>query len=137
MLGLRLQADGHRVRIATHEPFRDYVIGKGLEFYPLAGDPVKLSEFMVKTHGFIVPTSADAFKEVPLHHAMMVEIMHSCWDACVKVDPLDPQERPFIADAIISNPVTYAHIHCAEALGVPLHLMFPQVNRVECVFVMN
>jgi sterol 3beta-glucosyltransferase len=32
-----------------------------------------------------------------------------------------------MADAIISNPVTYGHIHCAEALGVPLHLMFPQV----------
>lgn len=34
--------------------------------------------------------------------------------------------RPFAADAIISNPVTYAHAHCAEALGIPLHLMFPQ-----------
>lgn len=41
--------------------------------------------------------------------------------------------RPFVADAIISNPVTYAHIHCAEALGVPLHLMFPQVCYVSCV----
>jgi hypothetical protein len=35
--------------------------------------------------------------------------------------------RPFVADAIISNPVTYAHAHCAEALGIPLHFMFPQV----------
>lgn len=32
-----------------------------------------------------------------------------------------------MADAIISNPVSYAHLHCAEALGIPLHLMFPQV----------
>jgi sterol 3beta-glucosyltransferase len=36
------------------------------------------------------------------------------------------QIRGFVADVIISNPVTYAHVHCAEALGVPLHLMFPQ-----------
>lgn len=28
------------------------------------------------------------------------------------------------ADAIIANPVTYAHIHVAEALGCPLHLCF-------------
>lgn len=35
-----------------------------------------------------------------------------------------------MADAIISNPVSYAHVHCAEALGIPLHLMFPQVRRV-------
>ena len=34
--------------------------------------------------------------------------------------------RPFRAQAIISNPVTYGHVHCAEALGIPLHLMFPQ-----------
>ncbi|GAB9477736.1 Sterol 3-beta-glucosyltransferase, partial [Globisporangium polare] len=27
---------------------------------------------------------------------------------------------------IISNPVTYGHIHVAERLGVPLHIMFPQ-----------
>ena len=32
------------------------------------------------------------------------------------------------ADAIIANPPTYGHIHCAERLGVPLHLMFPQVR---------
>jgi len=28
------------------------------------------------------------------------------------------------ADAIIANPVSYAHIHVAEALGCPLHLCF-------------
>lgn len=32
--------------------------------------------------------------------------------------------RPFIADAIIANPPCFAHVHCAEKLGVPLHLMF-------------
>jgi hypothetical protein len=70
--------------------------------------------------------------EIPKYHSMVVDIIHSCWDACVKIDPemiseIDNNSNlPFIADAIISNPVTYGHIHCAEALGVPLHLMFPQ-----------
>lgn len=32
--------------------------------------------------------------------------------------------KPFIADAIIANPPSFGHIHCAEKLGVPLHLMF-------------
>lgn len=49
-LGLRLLRDGHRVRLATHSCFEDYVRGVGLDFYPLAGDPLKLSEFMVRTH---------------------------------------------------------------------------------------
>jgi len=31
---------------------------------------------------------------------------------------------PFVADAIIANPPSFAHVHCAQALGVPLHLMF-------------
>lgn len=31
---------------------------------------------------------------------------------------------PFIADAIIANPPSFAHIHIAERLGVPLHIMF-------------
>jgi hypothetical protein len=43
-----------------------------------------------------------------------------------RMDLQDPAKRTFIADAIISNPVTYGHIHCAEALSVPLHIMFPQ-----------
>lgn len=32
--------------------------------------------------------------------------------------------KPFIADAIIANPPSFGHIHCAEKLGVPLHLIF-------------
>ncbi len=28
-----------------------------------------------------------------------------------------PVVAPFVADLIISNPVTYVHVHCAEALG--------------------
>lgn len=31
---------------------------------------------------------------------------------------------PFIADAIIANPPSFAHVHCAERLGCPLHMMF-------------
>ena len=65
-LGLRLQQDGHRVRLATHACFRDFVTAKGLEFYPLAGDPLKLSEFMVKTQGFVIPTTPELMLEVTL-----------------------------------------------------------------------
>ena len=133
LLGKRLMRDGHRVRLATHACFRDFVLsydGGGLEFYPLAGDPVKLSEFMVKTHGCIVPTDPAVLQDVPQNILMLNDILNSCWGACVEADPTSTEDgsppRKFMADAIISNPVTYGHIHCAEALGVPLHLMFPQ-----------
>lgn len=53
LLGKKLLKHGHRVRLATHECFRSFVTSAkvGLEFYPLGGDPVKLSEFMVKSQG--------------------------------------------------------------------------------------
>lgn len=41
--------------------------------------------------------------------------------------------KPFVADAIIANPPSFAHIHCAQAFGVPVHLMFtmPWTSTVE------
>lgn len=33
-------------------------------------------------------------------------------------------KHPFVADAIIANPVSFAHVHIAERLGIPLHMMF-------------
>ena len=46
----------------------------------------------------------------------------------IKEDPwsntLDYRRRPFVADAIIANPPSLAHIHCAQRLGIPLHIMF-------------
>lgn len=64
LLGQRLLRDGHRVRLATHACYRALATQGGLEFYPLGGDPQKLSEFMVRTHGCIIPTSTDLLLEV-------------------------------------------------------------------------
>jgi len=33
-------------------------------------------------------------------------------------------KHPFVADFIIANPPCIAHVHCAERLGIPLHLVF-------------
>ena len=35
---------GHRVRLATHANFKEFVLTAGLEFYPLGGDPKVLAE---------------------------------------------------------------------------------------------
>ncbi|KAL0928320.1 hypothetical protein M5K25_000194 [Dendrobium thyrsiflorum] len=42
-IGKRLQDYGHRVRLATHANFKDFVLTAGLEFYPLGGDPKVLA----------------------------------------------------------------------------------------------
>ncbi|KAE9003266.1 Sterol 3-beta-glucosyltransferase [Phytophthora rubi] len=127
----RLQQDGHRVRLATHAIYRDFVTSYGLEFYPLGGDPKELAAYMVKTGGHLIPTKMETLqKDVPRNMQMVNEILHSTWPAVAAADPegggVGVRGKPFRAHAIISNPVTYGHIHVAERLGVPLHIMFPQ-----------
>jgi len=123
-IGRRLATE-HRVRIATHEEFRAMVERAGLEFYPLAGDPHELMEYMVKTGGRIVPMQLDQIiEDVPKKRAMIADILATTWGACMEPDPGRPGAPAFHADAIIANPPSYGHFHCAEALHVPLHLIF-------------
>src|SRR5262245_17959158 len=123
-IGRRL-AKHHRVRIATHQEFRPLVEQAGLEFYPLAGDPHELMEYMVKTRGRVIPTRLDQIVEdVPKKRAMIAEILASTWRACTEADPERPGAPLFRPDAIVANPPSYGHIHCAEALHIPLHMIF-------------
>ncbi|GAB9467503.1 Sterol 3-beta-glucosyltransferase [Globisporangium polare] len=129
----RLQQDGHRVRLATHDVYRAFITEHGIEFYPLGGDPKELSSYMVKTGGQLIPLNPKLlFRELPKNMKMVNEICNSTWPAVTAPDPDGggapgvPGE-PFRAQAIISNPVTYGHVHIAEKLGVPLHIMFPQL----------
>ena len=48
-LGQQLVKDGHRVRIATHGTFQEFVTGAGLEFFSIGGDPQDLMSYMVKS----------------------------------------------------------------------------------------
>lgn len=134
-LGKVLKEDyGHRVRIATHPAFRDFVEqDSGLEFFSVGGDPAELMAFMVKNPGMI-PTMETLKKgEVGRRRDAMAEMFEGFWRACINAtdDEHDVKnlkmmgtKDPFIADAIIANPPSFAHVHCAESLGIPLHLMF-------------
>jgi len=123
-LGCELQKHGHRVRIATHDVFRDFVTKSGLEFYPIGGDPNELMAYMVKTPGLIPSMSTLAAGEISKKRKMIHEMLQGCWNSCIYPDPDSVDKRPFVADAIIANPPSFAHVHCAQALGIPLHLMF-------------
>ena len=41
-LGNELQRHGHRVRLATHAVFEQFVLQAGLEFFAIGGDPAQL-----------------------------------------------------------------------------------------------
>ncbi|KAI0487705.1 sterol glucosyltransferase [Xylaria cf. heliscus] len=121
-LGNELQKDGHRVRLATHNTFEKFVLDSGLEFYPIGGDPSELMAYMVKNPGLIPSMESLRAGDIQKKRKMVAEMLDGCWQAC-----LSPDLRtgtPFVANAIIANPPSFAHIHCAQALGIPLHLMF-------------
>lgn len=131
----RRLAERHRVRVATHREFRPLVEQAGLEFYPLGGNPHQLMEYIVKTGGSILPTRVDQlWDDVPKKRAMIAEILESTWRACTEADPERPGARPFRADAIVANPPSYGHVHCAEALHIPLHMIFTMPWTATCAF---
>ncbi|CAM8971223.1 unnamed protein product [Rhodiola kirilowii] len=117
-IGKRLQDYGHRVRLATHSNFKEFVLTAGLEFYPLGGDPKVLAGYMVKNKGFL-PSGPS---EIPIQRNQMKDIIYSLLPACREPD-MD-SGVPFKAEAIIANPPAYGHTHVAEALKVPIHIFF-------------
>eukprot|EP00246_Nothoceros_aenigmaticus_P007732 TRINITY_DN2175_c0_g1_i1.p1 TRINITY_DN2175_c0_g1~~TRINITY_DN2175_c0_g1_i1.p1 ORF type:complete len:817 (+),score=138.87 TRINITY_DN2175_c0_g1_i1:213-2453(+) len=117
-IGKRLQEFGHRVRLASHANYRDFVTTAGLEYYPLGGDPKVLAGYMVKNKGFL-PSNP---KEISIQKRQIKQICYSLLPACVEPDGAGG--RPFRADAIIANPPAYGHVHVAEALKIPIHIFF-------------
>ncbi|KAF2140048.1 glycosyltransferase family 1 protein [Aplosporella prunicola CBS 121167] len=138
----------HRVRLATHPVFRNFVEENGLEFFSIGGDPSELMAFMVKNPGLMPGFDTLRNGDVGKRRKGIAEMIDGCWKSCIEpndgfgVDTSQQEGenmlnsaysnpeataktgRPFIADAIIANPPSFAHIHCAEKLGVPLHMMF-------------
>jgi hypothetical protein len=139
-IGLTLKAKGHRVRIATHPTFKDFVEAEGLEFFSIGGDPAALMAFMVKNPGLLPGMEAVRKGDISQRRREIDDMIHRCWRACIdsgngleedKPDPDIPltpyqiaMQRPFIANAIIANPPSFAHVHCAERLSIPLHMVF-------------
>lgn len=121
-LGNKLQKHGHRVRLATHDVFEDLVRSSGLEFYPIGGEPADLMALIFKNPGLIPNLKSLRAGEVQRKRAIVAEMLEGCWKACIEPDTR--LNDPFVADAIIASPPSFAHVHCAQALGVPLHLMF-------------
>lgn len=118
-IGKRLQEYGHRVRLATHANFREFVTESGLEFFPLGGDPKVLAEYMVKNKGFL-PSNP---QEILTQRKQLKAIVESTWPAVTEPDT-EANGQPFVADAIMANPPSLGHVHVAEALKIPLHICF-------------
>ena len=78
--------------------------------------------YMVKNPGLIPSLRTLREGEIQRKRAMIAEILNGCRESCIQPDAIE--NTPFVADAIIANPPSFAHVHCAQALGIPVHLMF-------------
>ncbi|KIW19765.1 hypothetical protein PV08_00339 [Exophiala spinifera] len=134
----------HRVRIATHPTFKEFVTENGLEFFSIGGDPAELMAFMVKNPGLMPGIDSLKAGDVGKRRKGIYEIITGCWRSTIEAGDgmgvqvaddtqsfdsaisfgADPSLKPFVADAIIANPPSFAHVHIAEKLGIPLHMMF-------------
>jgi hypothetical protein len=135
----------HRVRLATHPTFKKFVEENGLEFFSIGGDPAELMAFMVKNPGLMPGFDTLRSGDIGKRRRGIAEMLGGCWRSCfesgdgtgVPVSRHTVEEwmaesnsvegdahKPFVADAIIANPPSFAHVHCAEKLGIPLHIMF-------------
>lgn len=98
--------------------------------------------FMVKNPGLLPGLRTIRSGAIKKRRADMKSIIYGCWRSCIETgdgtdlhqikedlwnDTVDHRRRPFVADAIIANPPSLAHVHCAQRLGIPLHMMFTWV----------
>lgn len=77
---------------------------------------------MVKNPGLIPSMESLRGGDIGRKRSMMHTMLRGFWKSCVEPDHVS--QEPFVADAIIANPPSFAHVHCAQALGIPLHMMF-------------
>ncbi|KAK8853459.1 hypothetical protein IAR55_004166 [Kwoniella newhampshirensis] len=134
-----IESNNHRVRIATHPDFKDFVVNanrrlkgkKGkdgrsleghIEFFNVGGDPKELMAYMVKNPGLLPGMASLTNGDIASKRTMTAELLSGFYKSVYSPDPLTG--RAFAADAIISNPPAFAHVHIAEALGLPLLMTF-------------
>lgn len=88
---------------------------------------------MVKNPGLIPSLDTVKAGEIGKRRSSMFEMFQGMWRACINAtdDESDKEnmkmmgdKHPFVADCIIANPPSFAHVHIAERLGIPLHMMF-------------
>ncbi|KAH8886694.1 UDP-Glycosyltransferase/glycogen phosphorylase [Thozetella sp. PMI_491] len=125
-VGVLLRNDyGHRLRVATHPEYKGLTQGCGLEYFSLGEADESFfgkhaSNQSIESNGS--GGSKNSAKEAGWR-VSLPDVLNRSWRACTEPGEND---KPFIADAIIANPQSFAHVHCAEKLGIPVHILSRQ-----------
>jgi len=89
---------------------------------------------MVKNPGLLPSMESVKAGEIAKRRKEMAAMFEGTWRSCIEAGNgmgeritainVENPEDLFIADVIIANPPSMGHIHCAEKLGIPLHMVF-------------
>ncbi|KAJ4482174.1 glycosyltransferase family 1 protein [Lentinula aciculospora] len=108
-LGVGLKKEHHRVTIVTHEEYREWIEGFGLEFKQAGGDPGALMKLSVENKMF----SPEFFKEsLANFRPWLDQLLLDAWESCQG------------ADVLLESPSAMAGVHIAEALHIPYFRTF-------------
>ncbi|KAH7393778.1 hypothetical protein DE146DRAFT_660003 [Phaeosphaeria sp. MPI-PUGE-AT-0046c] len=90
--------------------------------------------YMVKNPGLLPSRDSVKAGDIGKRRKEMAGIIECTWRSCIepgngmgpkmKAVEAEAAEELFLADVIIANPPSMGHIHCAEKLGIPLHIVF-------------
>ncbi|KAH7143303.1 hypothetical protein DER46DRAFT_618932 [Fusarium sp. MPI-SDFR-AT-0072] len=89
-LRTELQKHGHRVHIASHDVFADFIRQSNLEFYPPGGEPSDLMAYMVKNLSLVPSVSSLMTSDISRKQDMIEEILDIINDWRTKILNLDP-----------------------------------------------
>lgn len=104
-----LMEHGHRVKIATHGEFREWIETYGIEFGYVGGDPAELMRICVENGTFTVAFLKEGLLKF---RGWIDDLLKTAWEACQGTDIL------------IESPSAMAGIHIAEALKIPYFRAF-------------
>jgi len=90
--------------------------------------------YMVKNPGLLPGMESIKAGDIAKRRKEMAAMFDGTWRSCIEAGnglgakitaiDVDNTDDLFIADVIIANPPSMGHIHCAEKLGIPLHIVF-------------
>ncbi|CAG8563847.1 6977_t:CDS:10 [Cetraspora pellucida] len=104
-----LMKEGHKVRIATHGEYKDWIESHGIEFGYVGGNPAELMRICVENGMFTL----GFFREgVTNFRSWLDDLLKTSWEACQGTD------------LIIESPSAMSGIHIAEALEIPYFRAF-------------
>ncbi|KAH7915122.1 glycosyltransferase family 1 protein [Hygrophoropsis aurantiaca] len=108
-LGKGLMEDGHRVRIATHGEYQEWIEAHGIEFGYVGGDPAELMRICIENGTFTVSFLKEGVQKF---RGWLDDLLKTSFDACKGTDVL------------IESPSAMGGYHIAEALQIPYFRAF-------------